>query len=156
MRTMELINPIDIMTFKTPDLFIAASAVFMLGHGHMGAREINAKGQRVDGGLCVPIFPVTGHEGWLEDNFQMNAENFMHKAVHERTTELCECLESVIVGTMADREKFEEEAARCVDRQHYLEFAMAWNRHRRSSINDWARRAYELVHNIKVTVGVPK
>lgn len=122
----DIINPSDSMTFRAPDLQVAALSMFLLSEGKFGADC------REDGGENVPIFALGGAQAWWDSKF----DEPIDAAIIRRAGEVADALDSLVYGDWSTRSIFERELATIGGDEARQDFIHEWNDENRSSTNE--------------------
>ncbi len=137
MKLYEVINPSDAATFYAPNLEIAVVAMLLLdgGRGAYGASAVDG----TEDGPCL----MFGGEEWLRDRGLWP----VHEWVDAHKAELREALASVALGSAAERADFDDAIATIPETERAA-FIARRNDRRRSSMNNFEARAYDLARGL--------
>lgn len=139
MLTYTIVNPSDAMTFKAPDLEVAALAMFVISNGAYGADPVDGVSE------AVPIFLTGGALQWWREHFDHSIDD----GIMARATDIADALQSSAYGDGQDRIVFDEKLAACSDDAAREAFIHAWNADRRTSMNDIAKVCREVAQNLR-------
>lgn len=129
----EIINMSDPYTMEADTYEEAAMACAVLGEGAYGLEEVG-------GEWSMPIFIFGGINEWCEKQFGANLDACFAR----NKSQLPAVLRSVLIGTPAARESFNEAMAMTDDESKRQAFRENWHDKRRSSMNDIGKRAQKL------------
>ena len=138
----ELINPSDPYFFEAPDLEIAAGISILLGEGMTPAKE-------VEGSLEVPFFMFGANKNWFQEKFNMSLEQFLSHLREKRKSDLIAAFESVLIGSLEDRELFFSAVASIDDPIKRESYKKEYINKKRSSANDFGGRAVAFAKLLK-------
>lgn len=122
----DIINPSDCVTFRAPDLQVAALSMFLLSEGKFGADCREGDGEN------VPIFLMGGAMEWWDGKFDEKIDN----AIVRRAGEIADALDSVVYGDWGTRPVFERELEAIEGDEAKRAFVDEWNDEHRSSMNN--------------------
>jgi len=122
----DILNPSDPMSFRAPDLQIAALSMFLLSNGKFGADC------REGGGEDVPVFLFGGAQAWWDEKFDTSIDD----TIIRRAGEVADALDSIIYGDWGSRPRFEQQLEKIGDAQARRDFIDTWNDEHRSSLNN--------------------
>ena len=131
----EVVNMSDAITIEADDPKVAMIATLLLGEGAYGLRNSND-------GLVMPIMlfgPADRAEKWLAEQGLPDVSAFLD----EHIDEVARCLESIVYCSIKDRQATIA-VAKATGGDLRVGLA-AWNEQKRTSLNDIAGRAVELV-----------
>lgn len=126
-----IINPSDPMTFRAPDLQIAALSMFLLSEGKFGADSLE------DGGEDVPIFITGGAQAWWGERF----DETIDAAIMRRADAIADALDSLVYGEQDLRVDFDAQLSAIEDETARSAFIRDWNEDHRVSDNNIADAA---------------
>lgn len=138
----EIINPSDAYTIEAPDMEIAACACIVLGRGHYAFEEIGGDAE-------VPMFLFGGHDAWFKQQFGGTLDETLDRVMKERREDLAACLDSVLIGSGADRDTYHRGLALIDDPAKRAEWRAQWHDERRSSLNDIGGNAYRIAEQLR-------
>lgn len=122
----DIINPSDTMSFRAPDLQVAALSMFLLSDGKFGADC------REGGGEDVPIFLLGGAQAWWDEKFDTSID----ETIIRRAVDVADALDSIVYGDWGSRPHFEQQLKAFEDEQARRDFIETWNDEHRSSMNN--------------------
>lgn len=133
----EIINPSDPYTLLTDEFLPAGVAVFILGRGQLG---LSCDDPEQD----TPV--LFGWEEWLRSWCGDDLRGW----VHGHFEPMAAALESVLIGTAAERRRYEVCLKRCDDPEA---LRAEWHDEERSSVNDIGRAAWSLAAHFRELAG---
>lgn len=122
----EIINPSDPYTLESDDFKVAAGAVLLVGQGKYGMCSVEEDSE------TLPVFLLGGAEEWLKEHDMYPFDEWL-RANAER---VAACLETVIIGSLADRKRLERVLACISDPEERAKARFAHHDEKRSSLND--------------------
>lgn len=137
MKTYELINPSDAITFQGDDLVAAGVAIILLGRGAFGLTD--EKGEQ-----AVPLMLFGGIDDWLAKN---NIKD-MAQYIADNTDAIADFLETVCYGSLDERLAFDEACKRMTP-EKAAEHREWWNDRKRSSMNNIGAGALRLAKQLR-------
>lgn len=135
MRTFDLINMSDKVTYLAPDLEIGAIVAFLLGEGRYGARTVD-DGELLD----VPIFLFGGSEEWCKAQLGCDIEALFHVRLEARKAEVADAMRSALYADADERVALDELRSRMPD-DEWAAFRAKHQDGRRTSMNNICGRA---------------
>jgi hypothetical protein len=135
----ELINPSDQYYFEAKDLEIAALCVAVIGEGKYGATPVE------EGATEVPLF-LLGADKWFKQQFKVSFEESFDRVLKNeaRKNELADAFESMIIGSLSDRELYFDTINNIEDTKKKEAFHKKWVKTKTSSLNGIGEYAREL------------
>lgn len=138
----EIVNPSDTYTIKSDDLELAAIACCLLGQGQYALDGIDCQ-------ESVPMFLFGGEEEWFTEKFGSDFTTSLTRVLETRSTELADCMDSVIIGGSANRQSYEKGLELIDDPDKKAKWRDHWHDERRSSMNDIGGRAWKWAEKIR-------
>lgn len=139
MPLFEIINPSDAYTIKTDRWDLAVLATLFLGEGKYGLEEI--RGER-----RMPPFIFGGVDEWLKEQFGAESLNaFIESRMSE---ELCQVIDSVLIGSACARVEYEDAISR-MTAEAAADYAEAYRDRKRSSMNNIGAYAVSLARSLR-------
>lgn len=135
----ELINPSDQYYFEAKDLEIAALCVAVLGHGQYAGQPVE------EGATEVPLF-LFGANDWFKEQFGITFEESFDRVIKDETrkNELADAFDSIIIGSLGDRELYFDTINNIEDAKKKEAFHKKWVKTKTSSLNGIGEYAREL------------
>ena len=130
----ELINIHDPYTFCAESREVAALTVLLMGP------EYGAETEDENPEYSVPVFLLGGSYIWYMDTFGREPYGGL-RALHK---EVEAALQSLVIGSFADRKIYEMALDAIDDAKKREEFIATWNDKHRTSLTDVGARAQEL------------
>lgn len=142
----EIANPSDPYTFVAPSAEVASLVTFFLdSRGMCPAIEVGPNFERIEGGFSQPFFLGGGASQWFEEEFGRDLD----ASIEALRPELAEALESVMIGSPADRGRMERVVAAIENEDDRRRAREAWHDERRTSLNDIGGRARQIAARLR-------
>ena len=135
-----IINPSDSYTIKCDDMALLTASIFLLGEGKYSTESD-------DTDFFVPITVFGGPSG--VEFFQKEFDLDFAKYVETHKTEIAECLDTVCLGSIADRELYFSALDKITDDGKRKEFIDEWYDKKQTSLNGIGQRAMALSKHLK-------
>jgi hypothetical protein len=143
----EIVNPSDAYTVECPDLQIAMVVCILLGRGQYALRPLE------ENAVAVPMFMFGGLEKFCEKNFKKPDAEVVQHCMKQRADEVAAALDSVLIGSPADRAAFYAQAPTTA--AEFEQERATYHDKKRSSLNDIGGRAYQMAANLRTHVAKP-
>jgi len=133
----QIINPSDPYTLRTDDFIVAAVIIGILGRGQLGLTS-------ADGEHSSPV--LFGWFKWLDEQGIGDMADY----VDAHWEEMCDILDSVMIGGISEREDAES-VARRIPEHELADWLRERHDHHRSSMNDIGSAAAALAKLVRAT-----
>jgi hypothetical protein len=141
----EIVNPSDAYTMEASDLAVAAVACLYLGNGQYGLRAVHP-----DDAPGVPVF-MFGKTADVERWFAETCGCTMAAAFARRAA-VADALDSVLAGSLRDRQTNADALALIDDEAKRQEWREKWLDRRRSSLNNIGGRAMHYAKHLREAI----
>lgn len=143
-----VINPSDPYTIATFDHDVAAVACFCLGEGAYAFEPVDPETPS----LRVPIFLFDSADPWCQSTFGKTTAELLADVVAHKRLALIACLDSLLIGSVADRHQFNRDTAGLSDAER-ARIKASHHVQRCTSLNDVGARAALLVRQLQAMPG---
>jgi len=131
----EIINPSDNYTIECNDMALLTASIFLLGEGTLSTKSEETN-------YTVPITAISTING--VEFFKKEFNEDLSEYISKNTLRISNCLNSVCLGKLKDREKFFSKLNNFETQKEKDEFIKKWIDKKQTSLNPIAQRAYVL------------